>query len=189
MPSSRTTEKNLRDWKRSEEISVPGVFLSQALSPGVRAIHLQRYPSICSVSDWRHPQTQEHKTPCKRAEHFCCLVVLDCSQSQHVRVFSWDSNPAEWNKWKGESSPRSGARRARSSPPPLLSERGALWQHWNLCAMTGKRWQHFAPKHEIISLLLHLCHCILARSQWQGLWVLAGFILWALVLQHSVTSN
>lgn len=48
----------------------------QALSPGVRAIHLQRYPSICSVPHWRHLRTQEHKTSCKKTEHFYCLMVF-----------------------------------------------------------------------------------------------------------------
>lgn len=40
----------------------------------------------------------------------------------------------------------------------------------------------FCSKHDMKPLLLHVLQCRSALSQWQGLWVLAAFALWALVL-------
>lgn len=176
------SQRKISAWKRSEEIWAPAVSLRdarQALGAGVRAIHLQRYPSIlfrlaASPNTGAQSLLEENRT-------FLWWMVFDCSPSQHVRVFSFS-----WEPKKGQSS----ARLMPQEPgAPQPSERGAVGQLWNLCATTGKRCQRYAPKHEIKPLLLRLFHCILARSQWQGLGALAGFILWPLVLQNSVTSN
>lgn len=147
-----------------------------------KAIHLQRYPSVCSMSNWQHLQTQERK------EHFCCFMAFDYSQNHPVRYFHGTPTLQSGTNRKERAEQEADGRGARKSSFPC-SLRGAVGQHWNLRAMTGKRWQHFAPKHEIKYLLLHRFHCILALRQWQGLWMLAGFILWALLLQYSVSPN
>lgn len=87
-------------------------------------------------------------------------------------------------------------RRPKNSPSPLLSEEGSVCQSPNvsaaqksLCTWLGKDDNISAPKHKIASLLLHLCHCVLALSQLQHLWILSAVILWALILQNLVNSK